>query len=171
MHYILGVSYARRFRSTYASLLKIDYPRIPYPKNVQTFWAIVEKGRTLHRLHLFEAETLSTVSTRLRNKDGRVATTGDVLTQHRPGGATKSLAQAIKGWNGQIWINKRQYFTGIKAHIWEFYVGGYQPAQKWLKDRKGRALTEKDVLHYSKIIHVLEETCTVMDQLARLDIF
>ncbi|WP_183576547.1 type ISP restriction/modification enzyme [Mucilaginibacter sp. X5P1] len=21
---------------------------------------------------------------------------------------------------------------------WLFYIGGYQPAQKWLKDRKGR---------------------------------
>jgi len=35
---------------------------------------------------------------------------------------------------------------------WEFYIGGYQPAQKWLKDRKGRELSYDDIQHYQKII-------------------
>ncbi len=31
----------------------------------------------------------------------------------------------------------------------------YQPAQKWLKDRKGRKLTNEDIEHYQKIIKIL----------------
>ena len=45
---------------------------------------------------------------------------------------------------------------------WEFYIGGYQPAQKWLKDRKGRKLEYDDVEHYRKIIAVLMETARIM---------
>ena len=33
-----------------------------------------------------------------------------------------------------------------------------QPAQKWLKDRKGRTLNFEDIRHYRKIIVVLTMT-------------
>ncbi|MCA3458138.1 MAG: hypothetical protein IOC92_00055 [Rhodobacter sp.] len=45
---------------------------------------------------------------------------------------------------------------------WTFFIGGYQPAQKWLKDRKGRALSFDDVKHYQKIIRILAETDRIM---------
>ena len=45
---------------------------------------------------------------------------------------------------------------------WEFYIGGYQPAQKWLKDRKGRTLSFDDIRHYQKIIKILSETDRIM---------
>ena len=41
-------------------------------------------------------------------------------------------------------------------------LGGYQPAQKYLKDRKGRTLTPEDVMHYENIITVLIETDRIM---------
>lgn len=43
-----------------------------------------------------------------------------------------------------------------------FYIGGYQPAQKWLKDRKGRALSFDDVKHYQRILKILAETDRIM---------
>ena len=49
---------------------------------------------------------------------------------------------------------------------WEFHIGGYQPAQKWLKDRKGRALSFEDVMHYQKIIKILCETDRIMKEIA-----
>jgi len=45
---------------------------------------------------------------------------------------------------------------------WEFYIGGYQPAQKWLKDRRGRMLSIDDLVHYQKIIVALTETDRIM---------
>ena len=50
----------------------------------------------------------------------------------------------------------------MPLNAWEFYIGGYQPAQKWLKDRRGRVLSYKDILHYSKIIVALSETGRIM---------
>jgi hypothetical protein len=46
-----------------------------------------------------------------------------------------------------------------------FHVGGYQPCQKWLKDRKGRALSYDDMQHYRKIVVALAETIRVMAEI------
>ena len=66
------------------------------------------------------------------------------------------------GYSGNVWINDEQCFEGIPTEAWEFYIGGYQPAQKWLKDRKGRRLEYDDVEHYRKVIAVLMETARIM---------
>ena len=56
---------------------------------------------------------------------------------------------------GRVWITDEQYFDTIPVTAWEFYIGGYQPAQKWLKDRHGRRLGYEDILHYQKIVKAL----------------
>ena len=64
-----------------------------------------------------------------------------------------------------MYINKEQYFGGVPKTAWEFHIGGYQPAQKWLKDRKGRKLSHDDIMHYQKIIAALTETDTIMGKI------
>ena len=59
-------------------------------------------------------------------------------------------------------INKDQYFEGVPEIVWQFHIGGYQPAQKWLKDRRGRALSWDDIGHYQKIVKILAETDRIM---------
>ena len=71
---------------------------------------------------------------------------------------------------GKIWINDEQYFDNIPLVAWEFYIGGYQPAQKWLKDRKGRELSFDDILHYQKIIVALTETDRLMKEIDKIEI-
>ena len=71
---------------------------------------------------------------------------------------------------GRIWINETQYFENIPLAAWEFYIGGYQPAQKWLKDRKGRTLNFDDILHYQKIIVALSETNRLMKEIDKINI-
>ena len=53
---------------------------------------------------------------------------------------------------------------------WEFYIGGYQPAQKWLKDRKESVLQFEDILYYQKIIVALTETDRIMKEIDRVEI-
>jgi hypothetical protein len=65
---------------------------------------------------------------------------------------------------GRVWINKTQYFDGVSPEAWEFHVGGYQVCQKWLKDRKGRALSFGDIRHYQQIVAALAETIILMDK-------
>ncbi|MGB5091853.1 MAG: type ISP restriction/modification enzyme, partial [Parvibaculum sp.] len=63
---------------------------------------------------------------------------------------------------GKVYINVTQYFDGVPEVAWNFFIGGYQPAQKWLKDRKTRALGFEDVKHYQKIVKILAETDRIM---------
>ena len=70
---------------------------------------------------------------------------------------------------GRIRINDKQYFDNIPLRAWEFYIGGYQPAQKWLKDRRGRTLHFEDILHYQKIIVALYETDVLMKEIDKID--
>ena len=69
---------------------------------------------------------------------------------------------------GRVWINDQQYFDGIPVIAWEFYIGGYQPAQKWLKDRHGRQLNFEDIMQYRKIIVALTETHRIMQAIDSL---
>ena len=63
---------------------------------------------------------------------------------------------------GEVRINETQYFGGVPETAWGFCIGGYQPAQKWLKDRKNRTLGHGDIAHYQKIIVTLTETDRLM---------
>ena len=56
-------------------------------------------------------------------------------------------------------------FDNVPKAAWEFFIGGYQPAQKWLKDRKGRALSADDLLHYKRIILAMQRTGALMAEL------
>jgi hypothetical protein len=66
---------------------------------------------------------------------------------------------------GRVYSNQKQYFANVPEVAWNFYIGGYQPAQKWLKDRKGWELSYEDILHYQKIIVALKETDGIMGRI------
>lgn len=141
--YIYGVLHCPFYRETYAEFLKIDFPRIPWPSSPDEFWDISGKGSQLRRLHLMEP-----------------AAVGDAPFPFKGDGSAE--VEKPRFDNGKVWINKTQFFDDVPIIAWEFFIGGYQPAQKWLKDRKGRALSFDDVKHYQKIIKVLSETNRIM---------
>ena len=66
---------------------------------------------------------------------------------------------------GKVQINQHQHFADVPEIAWKFHIGGYQPAQKWLKDRRGRVLSWDDIGHYQKIVKILTETDRVMKEI------
>jgi hypothetical protein len=90
------------------------------------------------------------------------------ITQYPVDGNNK--VEKIKYEDKKVFINETQYFDNVPPVAWEFYIGGYQPAQKWLKDRKGRELTFDDILHYQKIIVALTETDQIMKKIDKIKI-
>jgi hypothetical protein len=52
------------------------------------------------------------------------------------------------------WILVREFLRRYSPPftVYETHPGGYQVCEKWLKDRKGRPLTEDDLAHYQKIV-------------------
>ncbi len=71
---------------------------------------------------------------------------------------------------GAVYINDPQYFADVPVAAREFYIDGYQPAQKWLEDRKGRTLNYEDIRHYQKIIVALSETERLMKEVDKVEI-
>ena len=76
-----------------------------------------------------------------------------------------------KEWNdvneteGRIYINDYQYFDHVPTAVWNMVVSGYQPLDKWLKDRKGKRLTNEEIIHYQKIIVALQRQIDVVEKI------
>lgn len=154
LDYVYAVLHAQSYREKHKKFLKTSFPRVPYPKDQKTFWQLVKLGGEIRRIHLLESAKVE-----------RFVTTYPV-----EGHNTIIWNITKQGWElydtinqlGKVWINDEQYFDKVPLTAWEFYIGNYQPAQKWLQDRKGRKLDFHDVLHYQKIIVALVETDRLM---------
>ena len=148
--YIYAVLHSPSYRERYKEFLKIDFPRIPYPTDWEKFRDLVEKGEELRHLHLMEDLPHSTGTS-------------------FPIGGTMQI-DCYRWEQNRVYINSEQYFEGVPESAWNFYIGGYQPAQKWLKDRKGMTLSFEDVRHYQHIIYVLQQTERIMQEIDNIRI-
>ncbi len=138
--YVYGVLFDPEYRQKYVEFLNIDYPRIPYPQDAADFAKHRDVGKELRLLHLFEHPEMT--RERLNETDFPVAGNGRV--------------ENVRWFDERVYINPTQYFSGVSREVFEYYVGGYQPAQKWLKDRE--ILTYEDVQHYQKIVFAIKQT-------------
>ncbi|MDA3886007.1 MAG: N-6 DNA methylase [Candidatus Delongbacteria bacterium] len=146
LDYIYAVLHSPTYREKYKEFLKIDFPRVPYPKDKETFWKLVKLGGEIRQIHLLESFKVE-----------------EFITSYPVGGDNIVVNPKYK--ENKVYINDTQHFDNVPLVAWEFYIGGYQPAQKWLKDRKGRELTYEDIKHYQKIIVALTETDRIMKEI------
>lgn len=150
--YIYAVLHSGKYRKKYAEFLKIDFPRIPYPKNGEEFRTMAAFGAELRRIHCME-DFDEAAEVELVGGDGA------------PGGRALPVKPTVVKpvWkDGGVYIDKEVKFTNVAEDLWNFYIGGYQPLQKWLKDRKGRELSAEDVSHYKRMIRAIARTRDIM---------
>ncbi|MDE2636520.1 MAG: N-6 DNA methylase [Chloroflexota bacterium] len=149
-YYAYAVFHSPTYRERYAEFLKIDFPRLPLTADVDLFAALVKLGAELVSLHLMKSLTLSKFITTFD-------TEGD-----------NEVARGYPKYNEvkrSVAINKSQYFGGVSPDVWDFHIGGYRVADKWLKDRRGRILSDDDLEHYQRIIVALTETMRIMSEI------
>ena len=151
LDYIYAILHSPIYREKYNEFLKIDFPRVPYPKDKARFWQLVKLGGEIRQIHLLESSTVE-----------------QYITQYPIGG--NNIVDKPKYEASKIYINATQYFNSVPEVAWNFYIGGYQPAQKWLKDRKDKKLEINDILHYQKIIVALSETDRLMKEIDKIEI-
>ncbi|TAF72845.1 MAG: hypothetical protein EAZ53_14840 [Bacteroidetes bacterium] len=159
LDYIYAVLHSPTYREQYKEFLKIDFPRVPYPKDLPSFQNLVSLGGQLRQIHLLESPTVEKYITQYP-EDGN-----NVVVKPR-----FSPSPSGRAGVGLVYINDTQYFDNVPEVAWNFYIGGYQPAQKWLKDRKDRKLEFDDILHYQKIIVALTETNRLMKEIDKIEI-
>ncbi|MCK5460517.1 N-6 DNA methylase [Candidatus Gracilibacteria bacterium] len=148
LDYIYAVLHSPKYREKYKEFLKIDFPRVLYPKDKEIFWKLVELGRELQGLHLLESPKVS-----------------DFITTFPIGGSNIVEKRYPKFEDGKVFLNEIQYFGNVTEVAWNFYIGGYQPAQKWLKDRRERELSTEDIEHYQQMIVALSDTGRIMGEI------
>ena len=168
LDYIYAVLHSPTYRETYKEFLKIDFPRVPYPSDADTFWQLVALGSELRQIHLLESPKLAAQTKALGI--GYPVGGDNAVTRKMTKTSVGFEPDEVDSSIGKVWLNDTQYFTNVPLIAWEFYIGGYQPAQKWLKDRQGRTLDMSDVRHYMNIIAALSLTHELMQQIDNIDV-
>lgn len=148
--YCYGVLHDKNYRKQYKEFLKIDFPRIPYPKDNEELQHYATIGKHLRELHLLESPQLQALITSFPIAGNNTIT------------EIKWVNTGQKD-KGNVYINDTQYFADVPLKAWEAYIGGYKPAQKWLKDRKGQTLTYNDIIHYQQMIVALQKTQEIIN--------
>lgn len=147
-YYIYSVLHSNIYRTLYAQYLRMDFPRIPFPQDFDTFQQLAELGEQLANLHLLKSPLLD-----------------NPLVKYQ-GAGVDNLVEAIAydPVAQKIQINPNKYFEGITPPMWDYHIGGYQVLAKYLKDRKKRQL--EDPVRYCRIATAIKLT---MDLQAQID--
>lgn len=160
--WIFAVLHSPLYRERYADLLKSDFARVPLPRDRAVFSKLVPLGAELASLHLLDplaAPILTDPKVRFVNPNGVEARLDGIKPDARRNAA------------GRVYVNNACWFETVPLSVWDHWIGGYQPAQKWLKDRstkggknksEGRILTLEDQLHYRRMITALGRTAELM---------
>jgi len=147
--YIYAILHSPSYRARYAEFLKIDFPRLPLTSSLELFKKLSRLGEELVSLHLMGSPELNKFITTWQ------------------GYPVSNEVEKVTYSDGAVWVDKAQStgFLGVPENVWNFHIGGYQVCEKWLKDRKGRALSVADIDHYQKIVVALNETIRLMKEI------
>jgi predicted helicase len=150
-HYIYAILYSNAYRKKYAEFLKSDFPRVPFTKDYALFLRLAKQGAELVGLHLLKSKRLTKPISKCEGK-------GDLQV----------VKLSYDAKRLRVFINPDKWFTGVPPDVWEYHIGGYQVAEKWLKDRKGRTLSSEEVANYTRIVTALSETINIQSGLDAL---
>jgi len=137
--YIYAILYSAKYRKRYQELLKIDFPRIPFPDSPKEFELISHQGWDLVQKHL--------LNNIYENIYGVYQGAGNNLVEKIRYDVSLS----------RLYINETQYFENVPKVAWDFFIGGYPVLSKYLSYRmiSQTPLNLKDILQISKITNVL----------------
>jgi hypothetical protein len=143
-HFAYAVFHSPGYRSRYYEFLKIEFPRIPLTPNMELFRELAKRGRELVSIHLLESKRLESPITKVI------------------GGGSREV-EKVSWAKDTVWLDRDRTvgFKGVEERVWKHYVGGYQVCEKWLKDRRGRILSDGEVEHYQRIVVALSETLRI----------
>jgi len=150
-YYIYAVFYSNVYREKYKEFLKRDFPRVPFTKDYKLFSQLADLGKQLVDLHLLKAAELQKPMAKFEG-------VGEAKVEKL------RYEEKVK----RVYISEAQYFEGIAPEVWNYYIGGYQVLNKWLKDRKDRRLSAQDIKHYIRIATALSQTIEVQNQIDKL---
>ncbi|MDP1622837.1 MAG: type ISP restriction/modification enzyme [Bacteroidales bacterium] len=146
LFYCYSVLYSNIYREKYAEFLKIDFPRVPFTGIHTLFLQMAELGEELTQLHLLKSKSLN-----------------NPIVKYKGLGEDLIVKPVYNEANRCVFINATKYFEGIEPEMWNYHIGGYQVLEKYLKDRKGRQMT--DPATYCKIATSIAKTIEIQQKI------
>lgn len=144
--YVYAILNSEKYRTKYHEYMSKDFPRIPYPKDYSVFTQLAEKGKALIMVQT-QFDSLSIPNEIVFEQVGN------------------NLVEKASYKDGNLFINKKQYFTPVTQCEFDYTIGGNSPLQKWLKDRKGEALSEADIAAFIKIIATIKKSIELVHEI------
>jgi predicted helicase len=145
--YIYAILHCPTYRVQFAEYLRMDFARIPITSDAVQFRQLVAIGKELIGLHVLNSTAPSTLSLRFP-----IAGSNEVARRH-PRYMAPTADEA-----GRVYINANQFVDGVPEDVWEFRVGGFQVAHKWINERAERALSFDDLTHYQNVLQAIART-------------
>lgn len=154
-HYIVALLSAPGYEDRFRENLKREFPRVFLAADGALFRKFAQHGADLTGLFLLQRDYgyASWNSPHAKSKNpleaGIVSLKGAKQTEVGPGYPCRE--------GQRVYINSSTWFEGIEESSWVAYVGAFQVCEKWLKDRRGRSLSDADLDHYSHIVNAVRE--------------
>ena len=150
-YYVYAILHVPQYINRYVQFLRADFPKILIPQNEDFFSRLSHFGKQLIGYHTLTHLNLSNF--------------GKWITQYPHSGNNEIASTYPTYANNMVFINPAQCFSGVPEEVWHYTIVGYQPAEKWLKDRKGRNLSLEEIQTYQKIILALPETIRIRKEM------
>ena len=145
LHYVYAVLHSPAYRKRYAGFLKSDFPRLPLVSDKKLFYRLAKLGAQLADVHLMRAPAAA-----------------NPAVKYPEAGSHKVEKVRHDEKKQRVYINKTQFFAGVPKDDWDFFIGGYQVLDKWLKSRMNRVLSAEEVKHYQRLVVVIQKTRQLM---------
>ena len=113
LDYIYAVLHSPAYREKYKEFLKIDFPRVPYPKDIESFWQLVKLGGQIRQIHLLESPVVEDYITQYPI-DGNNAVTKIKFEENYEiidGDSITMMDYVYK--MGRVYINHTQFFQMV----------------------------------------------------------
>ena len=164
-HCLYAILHSPTYRERYGELLRVEFPRIPWGFRTPLFDELAARGADLVALHLLEPDYRGTSWNRRKNpgENPFVASAPRFIGTSPP-----SVARGFPKYDpaGRVLVNPSCWFEDVSAEAWDFRIGGYRVLHNWLRDRRGRQLSDEDIAHYRAVIVAVDQTPRVA---ARID--
>lgn len=147
-YYTYGILHCNKYRNAFPELLKINYPKIPFPNKYNIFKIVAEIGKELVALHLLKSAKLSKPAIKFNG-------TGD----------NKVTNINFDCKSEKLHINSGQFFDHLTEKIWELEIGKNQAIQKWIKNRANKTLSLDETIDFCKITTAIKLTFDLQDKL------
>jgi len=146
-YYVYAILYSNIYRERYAQYLRMDFPRIPFTQDFELFGRLAGLGKDLADLHLLKSPLLD-----------------PPLARYQGSGSNDRIEQIKHDPEaGIVHINADKHFEGVTPELWDYHIGGYQVLHKYLKDRKGKSLS--DPIHYCRMVTALAQTIRIQNEI------